>query len=164
MHSFIDSENRVWEVSINVAAVKRVRGLLDVDLYKLLDDGFKPLSALLADPVLVADVLFCLCQSQAERRNISDEDFGRSLAGDVITQAAETFVEELIDFFPDARVRASLRKAILAGKAVREKVLSHAEKILDSINPETEATKWINSSGISPESSAAIPGHSPSGS
>jgi len=164
MHSFVDNEKRTWEISINVTAVKRIRGLLGVDLYALVDDGFKSLSKLVSDPVTLADVLYCLCNDQAEKQSISDEEFGRALAGDAITLAADAFVEELIDFFPDARARASLRKAIEAGKAVRDKVLNHAEKILDSINPETEAQKWISSSGTWPESSGATQDHSPSGS
>ena len=164
MHSFVDNSRRTWEVTINVAAVKRIRGLLGIDLYALVDDGFKSLSKLVSDPVTLADVLYCLCKDQAERQSITDEDFGRALAGDVITQAADAFVEELIDFFPDARARASLRKAIEAGKAVREKVLNHAEKILDSIDPETEGQKWINSSGTWPASSASTQDHLPSGS
>ena len=159
MHSFVDNSRRTWEIAINVAAVKRIRGLLGIDLYALVDDGFKSLSKLVSDPVTLADVLYCLCKDQAERQSITDEDFGRALAGDVITQAADAFVEELIDFFPDARARGSLRKAIEAGKAVREKVLNHAEKILDAINPETEAQKWINSSGTWPESSAVTQDH-----
>jgi hypothetical protein len=164
MHSFVDNAKRTWEISINVTAVKRIRGLLGIDLYALVDDGFKSLSKLVSDPVTLADVLYCLCKDQAEKQSITDEEFGRALAGDAITLAADAFVEELIDFFPDARARVSLRKAIEAGKAVRDKVLNHAEKILDSINPETEAQKWINSSGIWPESSGATQDHSPSGS
>ena len=159
MHSFVDNSRRTWEVAINIAAVKRIRGLLGIDLYSLVDDGFKSLSKLVSDPVTLADVLYCLCKDQAEKQSISDEDFGRSLAGDAITQAADAFVEELIDFFPDARARASLRKAIEAGKTVRDKVLSHAEKILDSIDPETEAKKWISSSGTWPESSGSTQDH-----
>lgn len=157
MHSFVDNANRTWEVVINVAAIKRVRGLLSVDLYSLVDDGFKSLSALVSDPVQLADVLYCLCEDQADKANISDEDFGRALAGDAITRAADAFVEELIDFFPDARARASLRKAIDAGKKVRDKVLTHAEKLLETIDPESEAVKWINSSGNSPASSPSTP-------
>jgi hypothetical protein len=164
MHSFVDNSRRTWEIEINVAAVKRIRGLLGIDLYALVDDGFKALSKLVSDPVTLADVLYCLCKDQADKQSITDEDFGRALFGDVITQAADAFVEELIDFFPDARARASLRKAIEAGKAVRDKVFQHAEKILDTLNPETEAQKWINSSGTWQESSESIPDHSASGS
>jgi hypothetical protein len=157
MHSFVDNSRRTWEIAINVAAVKRIRGLLGIDLYALVDDGFKSLSKLVSDPVTLADVLYCLCKDQADKQSISDEEFGRALAGDAITQAADAFVEELIDFFPDARARASLRKAIEAGKTVRDKVLSHAERILDSIDPEVEAQKWISSSGTLPESSVVTP-------
>jgi hypothetical protein len=164
MHSYVDNSQRTWEIVINVAAVKRIRGLLGIDLYSLVDDGFKSLSKLVSDPVTLSDVLYCLCKDQADKQSITDENFGRALSGDAITQAADAFVEELIDFFPDARARASFRKAIEAGKAVRDKVISHAETILDSINPETEAQKWINSSGTLPASSASIPDHSPSGS
>jgi hypothetical protein len=162
MHSFVDNSRRTWEVAINVAAVKRIRGLLGIDLYSLVDDGFKSLSKLVSDPVTLADVLYCLCKDQADKQSITDEDFGRALAGDAITQAADAFVEELIDFFPDARARASLRKAIEAGKTVRDKVLNHAERILDSIDPEVEAQKWISSSGTLPESSVVTPDHSAS--
>ena len=100
MHTFTDNAGRTWTVAINVAAVKRVRGLVNIDLYKLVDDGFKPLGELVADPVQLADVLYCLCKDEADARNVSDEDFGRALYGDAITLAAEAFVEELIDFSP----------------------------------------------------------------
>ena len=96
MHSFVDNSRRTWEVAINVTAVKRIRGLLGIDLYALVDDGFKSLSKLVSDPVTLADVLYCLCKDQADKQSISDEDFGRALSGDVITQAADAFVEELI--------------------------------------------------------------------
>jgi hypothetical protein len=162
MHRFVANDQRSWEITINVAAVKRVRGLLQIDLYGLVDDGFQSLGKLVSDPVTLADVLYCLCKDQADKLGVSDEDFGRSLAGDAIARAADAFVEELIDFFPDARARESLRKAIQAGKTVRDKVLAHAETMLQAIDPEIEAQKWINSSGNLPESSAATPDLSPS--
>jgi hypothetical protein len=40
--------------------------------------------------------------------------------------------------------------------------VSHAERILDSIDPEVEAMKWISSSGTLPESSASTQDHLPS--
>ena len=153
MHSFKDNSQRDWEVTIHVAAVKRIRALLGIDLYGLVDDGFQSLASLVSDPVRLADVLYCLCKEQADQLGVSDEDFGRGLAGDAITEAADAFVEELIDFFPDARARAGLRKAIDAGRKVRDRVLSHAENLLAAIDPQIEADKWINSSGNLPESS-----------
>ncbi len=93
MHTFADNAGRTWTITINVAMVKRVRSVLRVDLFKLLDDGARPLAELLSDPVQLADVLYCLCKEEAEKRNLSDEDFGRALAGDAIGHAAEAFVD-----------------------------------------------------------------------
>lgn len=162
MRTFADNAGRTWTVAINVAAQKRVRGLLKVDLYKLVDEGFKPLAALVSDPVQLADVLFCLCKEEADAKGITDEDFGRALGGDAINHAAEAFVEELFDFFPDARARAGLRKMKAAGTKVKDRLLDHAEKLIDQIDPEREANGLIASFGSSPASSASTPAPSPS--
>lgn len=162
MHSFTDNAGRTWTVAINVTAVKRVRGLLKIDLYKLVDDGFKGLSALVGDPVQLADVLYCICKDEADAKQISDEDFGRALAGDAITLAADAFLEELIDFFPEAKARTSLRKIVTESRKVRNRLLSHAETVLDQFDAEREANKLIRSFGTVPESSASTPAPSPS--
>ncbi len=162
MRTFTDNAGRTWTVAVNVAAIKRVRGLFGVDLYSLVDDGFQPLARLMADPVQLADVLFCLCKEEADAKQISDEDFGRALAGDAITLAADAFVEELIDFFPDARARAGLRKVIEAGKKVRAKLLDHAETLLATLDTDCEASDLIASFGASRASSGSTPAPSPS--
>jgi hypothetical protein len=164
MRTFTDNGGRAWTVQINVAAVKRVRGLVGIDLYQLVDDGFQGLGNLVSDPVQLADVLYCLVKEEADARQITDEEFGRGLAGDAITQAADAFVEELIDFFPDARARAGLRKVIDAGRKVRQRLLTHAETLLETIDPEAEATKLIASFGSLPASSDSTPDLLPSGS
>lgn len=162
MRTFVDNAGRTWTVAINVAAIKRVRGLINVDLYKLVDDGFQALAKLVADPVQLADVLYCLCKEEADSKQISDEDFGRALAGDAITLAADAFVEELIDFFPDARARAGLRKVLDATKKVREKLLDHAETVLATLDLDREAKGLIASFGNSRGSSGSTPDPSPS--
>ena len=40
MRTFTDNAGRTWTIQVNVTAVKRVRGLVGIDLYKLVDDGF----------------------------------------------------------------------------------------------------------------------------
>lgn len=160
MHSFTDTTGRAWVITIHVAAVKRVRALVGVDLYALVDDGFKPLAALITDPVKLADVLYCLCKDEADAKQISDEVFGRALAGDAILRAADAFVEELIDFFPDARTRESLRKVVAAGRTVKEKLLDHAEKVLGTVDPAAEAARWIASLPNSPASLESTPDRS----
>jgi hypothetical protein len=162
MHTFADNLGRTWYVAINVTTVKRVRAALGVDIYQLVDDGMQELGKLVADPVRLADVLYVLCQEDAEAKQISDEDFGRALGGDAITAAAEAFVEELVDFFPDERSRTALRKVIAAGRQVRTKLLDHAETMLEELNPEACAKELIGSWTSSRASSASTPADSPS--
>lgn len=166
MRVFTDNVGRTWTLEINVTAVKRVRGLVGIDLYQLASDGFESLGKLVSNPVDLADVLYCLVKDQADSQGVTDQDFGRALAGDVITLAADAFVEELIDFFPDARARSGLRKVIEAGKKVRANLLARAESLLESLDPDAEAAKLIGSSGNWPVSSDSIqdPSHSSSSS
>jgi len=84
MHSFPDNAGRTWTVAINVAAVKRVRGLVNIDLYKLVDDGFRPLGELVADPVQLADVLYCLCISVTPNSPARQIDGNRSSFREVL--------------------------------------------------------------------------------
>jgi hypothetical protein len=163
MRTFTDNAGRIWTITVNVAALKRVRGMLNVDIYKLVDDGFKGLGELLGDVIQLVDVLYCLCKDEADARKVSDEDFGRAMFGDAIHQATEAFVEELIDFFPEARVRSSLRKIVAESRKVRDRLLGRAEQVLESFDADREANRLLSSYGIAPASSDLTPAPSPSG-
>jgi hypothetical protein len=110
-------------------------------------------------------VVYVLCQEQAQKQEVSDEEFGRSMFGDAITEAADAFVEELVNFFPDRRIRESLRAMLRMGKKVGEEMLQRLEKEVETrlgkIDPAAEgnrlASELINSSGSVPGSSASIP-------
>jgi hypothetical protein len=161
MRVFSDYQNRTWSVAINVAAVKRVRGLVGVDLLALVNEGMEPLSRLLADPVRLADVLYCLCKDEADARQVSDEDFGRALYGDAIGWAAEAFVEELFDFFPDARARVGMRKVLEMSHRLKAKMMDQAEQALDQLDLDSLAQQLMSTPGKpstnSPESSESTP-------
>jgi hypothetical protein len=158
MKSFKDNAGRTWVLSIHVAAVKKVRALAGVDLYSLVDDRFQGLAKLLNDPVSLVDVIYVLCRDEAEKLGVSDEDFGCAMAGDAIEHAARAFVEELVDFFPDPRVRAGLRKVIDAATAVKDRLMEHLEASVARIDPDFEANRLIASSTSSPAPSASTPG------
>ena len=157
MHPFKDNAGRTWIVLINVAAVKRCRALVSVDLYGLVDDQFSGLGKLIADPVALVDVIYCLCQDEAGKLGITDEDFGRSMAGDALEHAANAFLAELTDFFPDARVRTGLAKVLTASRQVRDQLLDQAIESLDQLDLESVVRTLKASSGVSPESSDSIP-------
>ena len=140
-------------ININVDAIKRVRSLLDIDLLKVLDDGCQLLADLHDDPVLLVDVLYCLCKPQADSQNVSDEDFGRAMFGDAILHAHAALIQELADFFPSARQRAAIKKVIGKTTQVVDRLLDHAELKIDEVDPEAVAKTLIGSFGNSPASS-----------
>ena len=108
MRTFQDSAGRTWTIAVNVDAVKRVRDLLKEDLL----DIEQTLPRLLVDPILLCDVVYCVCKPQADAEKISDVDFARAMAGGTIAQAKAALVEELVDFFPEPSQRETLRLAI----------------------------------------------------
>lgn len=150
MTTFVDTAGRTWTVRVDVAAIKRVRSVAGVDLYGLVDDRFAGLGRLLGDPVPLVDVLYVLCRDAAERAGVTDEDFGRAMAGDVIERAANAFVEALIDFFPDPRVRAGLRRVIEAGRTVRTRLIDRMTDETKRIDVDSLVTKLSASSGDAP--------------
>ena len=119
MRSYKDTEGRVWTIAVNVSAVRRVRALCGIDLASAVEtspDGklsANTLSRLATDPVLLVDVLYALSKEEAEKRNVSDEDFGKAMAGDVLNLAVTALIEEIVDFFPNPQ-RALMKKIMEA--------------------------------------------------
>lgn len=111
MRTFTDNTGRTWTVAINVATVKRVRELKQVNLMEAVTGGL--INKLEDDICLFVDVLYCVCKPEADANNISDEQFGSALAGDALEKATDAFLDELIDFFPGAKrkmFRAAFQK------------------------------------------------------
>ena len=175
MRTFQDNAGRTWTVTLNIWAVKKVRDLLGVDLLDLSGSGrtINPTSAregeelpdgllcrLLADPILLVDVLYVVCKEQADGANVTDEQFGRSMAGDAIDAATRAFLEELADFTPSPRDRARAKRVIEA----TWKLIDRAQDVLDArADAQMEKAAEValsalgSSSGSSPASSEPIP-------
>jgi hypothetical protein len=153
MKTFKDNAGRNWAVSVNIATVKRVKSLLEVDLLEAVEG--KLVDRLIIDPILLCDIVYVICKSEADSQNISDEQFGQAMAGDAIEQATEALLQELVEFFPESK-RPALRKALGKFQQLQAKAMEFTLRYLD--NPEIDRKmeqdleKIINSSGNSPES------------
>jgi hypothetical protein len=110
MRSFVDTQSRRWTITVDVGAIRRVRALCGIDLLSII--AFKEetqeantdlLEKLSSDPVLLVDVLYAICKPDADAQNISDEEFGRALSGDIIEDATHILLDEVVDFFPEAK-------------------------------------------------------------
>ena len=157
MKTFKDNEQRQWTVTVNVASMKRVKSLLDLNLMEAVEGDL--IEKLATDPILLCDVIYAICKPEADKRNISDEQFGQAMAGDAIEQATAALLEELVDFFPEAKRRV-LRKALKKFDTMLARAAETADKYLDSPGFEKrieDALKNISdSSGNSPESQESI--------
>jgi hypothetical protein len=105
MRSFVDNAGRTWTVAINTDTIKRVRALLKEDLL----DVQAIVPRLTADPILLCDVLYCVCKPEADARGINDADFAKAMWGDAIAHAEAALMEELNDFFPKPKDRELFR-------------------------------------------------------
>ncbi|MGN1121727.1 MAG: hypothetical protein ACI4RV_05115 [Eubacteriales bacterium] len=166
MKSFTDNNGRTWLLHVTVGAIKRVRALCGVDLANIItiSDGGKPKMALLeqlaSDPVLLVDVLYAVCKEEADAKNISDAEFGRGMAGDAIEFATSALLDEIIDFFPEAKRRV-FQKILNASRRFQEKSKLALTALLDDPALDGKIDKALealtNSSANSPESPASIP-------
>jgi hypothetical protein len=158
MHTFTDATGRTWSVAINVDTVRRVKALAGVNLMDVVEGQL--VARLQTDPVLLCDVLYAVCKPQADAQNVTDEDFGRSMAGDAIEAATEALLEDLTDFFPSGQ-RGLMRKALGKLKTYQAKALAVASQKLDSPDLEKRLEDLLapvgGSSSSSPASSDATP-------
>jgi len=157
MKQFTDNAGRAWTVEINVAALKRVKGLTGVDLLEVLDGTL--IERLIRDPVLLCDVLYAACKPEADERGVSDEEFGRAMAGDAIALATEALLDEIVSFCPSPRDRAALGRVLAATRTAMEKARDLVEARLDGGELERAIDEALGTAG---GSSTAAPGSSES--
>jgi len=154
MKTFRDNKRRVWTLEVNVAAIKRVRGLCKVDLNSIVevDSENRPTAHLLeqlsSDPVLLVDVLYAICKPEADKLGVSDEDFGASMAGDAIEQATEALLDEIVDFFPSAK-RQVMRKVLNATRRFEEIARTRLDRILKDDQFEEKLVSSLEQSNVS---------------
>jgi hypothetical protein len=107
-----DINNFQWEIKVNVNTLKRIKALCGIDLMELISVNEKTgemntelLERLSSDPVLLVDLLYATCKPQADEKNMTDEQFAEVWAGDQIEFAVNALMEEIINFFPEAKRR-----------------------------------------------------------
>ena len=183
MKTFRDSAGREWAITIDVNAIKRVMKApidylgepLKVNLLALVEPESDLLKKVVAYPPLICDIAYALCKPQCDEKNVTDEEFGRAMAGDVLERVLDLILEETIDFFPPGR-RTVLRRVLEKSRrfATKAKTLTSArleageldaaideilEPMLEKLQPREKAplTTGTGTVSNSPESPASIP-------
>jgi hypothetical protein len=159
--TFNDATGQSWSVAITVSDVKRVKRLLDVNLYGLLDDKFDGFTSLIEDPVALVDVVYVLCQPQADTIGLSDEQFGERFHGDTIESAALAFMEAFRDFCPSPRQRAAIAKLIETWHKVGQRMGDLVTSRLAEMDIDAELDRYLSESSGTSGDSPGSPGSTP---
>jgi hypothetical protein len=159
MAVFEDRNGQSWVVDISVTTLKRLRSH-GVDIQEGIGKTGELFDKFLTDPIFLVDMLYVVCQQQAEERSISDEEFGVALGtADAIESATKAFIEGLKSFFPHQAKVITL--AIEKLRQVQEKLSEEMIKQMENLNVD-EMTKQFGKSLTSAlESSASTPDHLP---
>ena len=162
MKVFKDNAGRTWTISVNVAAIKRVISLVGVNLLDAA--GGKLIQSMISDPVKLVDVLYALCQPEAVRLGVTDEQFGEAMAGDAIDLATTAMLEDLADFFPQARDRDRAKRVLRLINQMTNKAqdaldlkLTQTEPQIEKLMAEALANDPSPSATSLPESPASSP-------
>lgn len=145
MATFTDATGKAWDVALSIGSAMAVKSRLGVCLVDLTEEdraakrSEADIQRLLADPVLFINVMYVLCEQQAQACDISDEGFGRSLDLDSLTSALEALVEALTVFtLPRTmKVRGADKMRERAAK-LRAKMLKDVDAALGKVETEID--------------------------
>lgn len=142
MKTFVDNNGKTWTVTVNVGTVKRVKDLLGINLIEAITGDL--IEKVETDICLFVDILYVVCKEQAQANGISDEKFGTLLGGDSLEKATDAFLDQLIDFFPQAK-RNLYRKAWSKTKQAEVLAVQKLEKKIQEMNLQQMLNKKLNS-------------------
>lgn len=106
MSKFTDKLNREWQLTINVAAMRRAKSK-NIDLSMPVSQ----LQSFVMDDVFLTDALFAVVELEAKAKGITLEQFELGLNGRTLCSAREALWESLYEYF-DVPKAEMLRAAI----------------------------------------------------
>jgi hypothetical protein len=127
---FKNADDVSFNVQITIKTIKDLRSVLNIDL---LEGSGQVISTLADDPVLLADVLYIICKDQAEKKNISDENFGIGLRGQAIEDAVNAFIDSFINFSPPQKA-ALLTRAMKKTAELKTEAMKDLVKKIDAMD------------------------------
>lgn len=170
MRIFQDRSGRQWAVDITVLTVERVKAACGVDMPALFGDRMAALDALLGDHMKLTEVIFESGRPMNEKAGLTVDDLRAEWEGTTADAAVDTWLEELVGFFPSARKREALTQALTAVRALETEVADlakadlspevlkeSARKVYQHLQQKFSATESGSPSGNSPATLESTP-------
>lgn len=146
MASFKDMQGREWQVNINIGLVKKLQAA-SINILEM-DKGEPPLMQRLAtDIVLIVDMLYVLCQAEAEKRSVNPEQFAEALGLDSIQPAREALMQALSDFFRCLK-RNDVVKILKKQDELLEQAIVKAGEEIDNLDLEAPGKQSTSSQAL----------------
>ena len=156
---FKDKSGRSWDCTLSIAALKRIKTTLDVDLLDLLAGGSvaEGVKRVILSPQSACDVLYVAVKPQADAAGLTDEQFGELLAGQVLADGLADLLTEIEVFF-EATQGPEAAKALRAMRAKRDQIAASVwTQARERIEAEPLPSLPGGSSGGSPANSESTP-------
>ena len=153
-----DVNGKIWNLSLSVGAIKRVRENLGIDLFDLekLANG-ETFQALANDIVLLVNVCYLIVRPQADAAGVSDEQFGELISTpESIEAMTSELVDAIVNFIPNRKKREIAKAILEKTRQTEEMALQKAMQKISEMKPETLIESALNSQ----ENVASNPGPS----
>lgn len=156
---FKDKTGRSWDCTLSIAALKRIKTMLDVDLLDLLAGGCvaEGVKRVILSPQSACDVLYVAVKPQADAAGLTDEQFGELLAGQTLADGLADLLTEIEIFF-EATQGPAAAAALRAMRTKRDQIAASVwTQAREQIEAEPLPVIPGGSSGGSPENSESTP-------
>ena len=141
MKTFETVAGRKYDIAINISTAKKINARFDVDM---VNDVESFVTRLIADSIFMVDVLYVVCEKQAESYGVNDEEFGEAMAGDVIKIARQALLDGVCDFFPGGDERGVVNAAIRRGTELAAMLQKQMIQIMEETNVDRLAEQLIH--------------------
>lgn len=140
--TFNDTKGNNWNASITVGALRRVLAQTEIDLTRLFDDEkAEPVQKLLANPIVIADVVFAVVEPQATAKGIDAAAFGELLEGQALAEATDALLDALAVFFSarQAEMGQAFAKVVANYRKAAATVWGRAVNMVEAVDPTAAA-------------------------
>ena len=112
-----------WALRLDIDAMERCAAA-GADLSEILSGKSNLLLRLRGDPMLVARVLWAICEPQAIAAQVAAEQFRAALTPQILAEAKSLLRDEIIDFFSefDPEAAKPLRRWVEASRKIEAKI------------------------------------------
>lgn len=124
-----------WNLELTVGAVEDVQRATGFDLDAAIADTSKLIRLFTDTPRKFAEILWVLCEEQANARGVAPEAFGRALTREAIDGAADALLAAIVLFYPRASAGKALAEALPAVLAKMDRETSAAVRKALSNSP-----------------------------